>query len=378
MLSKKVKQPLSTTHPDLAKEADNWDPSQFTFGSAKLLPWVCGLGHKWTSTINHRTLRGDGCPFCSGKRVLAGFNDLGTTDPELAHEANGWNTSEFSRGSHKKMEWKCSIGHVWSAVIKNRSINKSGCPFCSNDKILEGYNDLITSHPKLAKEAFGWNPSTVGAGNNSKKRWKCNLGHTWNASPNTRTNLKSGCPVCDGKKILTGFNDLATLFPALAAEAFNWDATVISPGTHTKYPWKCVSGHEWMASPHSRTRKQSRGCPSCAKFGFVPTEDGFIYLLEHPQWEMFQIGITNKPENRLKDHKRLGWEILDLRGPLKGYLTQQLERDILRMLKAKGADLSNEKIAGKFDGYSEAWSKSTFQAESIKQLMAITEDFENE
>jgi hypothetical protein len=46
------------------------------------------------------------------------------------------------------------------------------------------------------------------------------------------------------------------------------------------------------------------------------------------------------------------------------------------MLKAKGADLSNPKIAGKFDGYSEAWSKSTFEAKSIKDLMRLTEEFE--
>ena len=46
------------------------------------------------------------------------------------------------------------------------------------------------------------------------------------------------------------------------------------------------------------------------------------------------------------------------------------------MLKAKGADLSNAKIAGKFDGYSEAWSKSTFEVKSIKELMRLTEEFE--
>jgi hypothetical protein len=59
-----------------------------------------------------------------------------------------------------------------------------------------------------------------------------------------------------------------------------------------------------------------------------------------------------------------------------GHLTQQWETAILRMLKAKGADLSNAKIAGKFDGYSEAWSKSTFEAKSIKELMRLTEEFE--
>ena len=46
------------------------------------------------------------------------------------------------------------------------------------------------------------------------------------------------------------------------------------------------------------------------------------------------------------------------------------------MLKAKGADLSNYKIAGKFDGYSEAWSKSTLKVKSIKELVQLTEEFE--
>jgi len=46
------------------------------------------------------------------------------------------------------------------------------------------------------------------------------------------------------------------------------------------------------------------------------------------------------------------------------------------MLKKRGADLSNSKIAGKFDGYSEAWSKATFHATSIKELMRLTEEYE--
>jgi hypothetical protein len=91
---------------------------------------------------------------------------------------------------------------------------------------------------------------------------------------------------------------------------------------------------------------------------------------------MFQIGITNVPDDRLNRHKKLGWDVLELRGPMDGHLIQQWETAILRMLKAKGADLSNPKIAGKFDGYSEAWSKSTFEAKSIKELMRLTEEFE--
>ena len=92
---------------------------------------------------------------------------------------------------------------------------------------------------------------------------------------------------------------------------------------------------------------------------------------------MFQIGITNIPDDRIQRHKRLGWEILEISGPMDGHLTQNWETSILRMLKARGADLSNAKIAGKFDGYSEAWSKSTFEVKSIKELMRLTEEFES-
>jgi hypothetical protein len=91
---------------------------------------------------------------------------------------------------------------------------------------------------------------------------------------------------------------------------------------------------------------------------------------------MLQIGITNYLDDRLKVHKKGGWEILEFRGPMDGHLTQQWETAILRMLKAKGADLSNENIAGKFEGYSEAWSKSKFPVNSIKELMRLTEEFE--
>ena len=93
---------------------------------------------------------------------------------------------------------------------------------------------------------------------------------------------------------------------------------------------------------------------------------------------MYQIGITNSPDDRLNRHRRIGWEVLELRGPLDGQLARELETAILRMLKAKGADLSNPEIAGKFDGYSEAWSKSTFEVDSIKELMRLTEEFEEE
>ena len=61
-----------------------------------------------------------------------------------------------------------------------------------------------------------------------------------------------------------------------------------------------------------------------------------------------------------------------------GLSAQNLEIDLLASLFKKGADLSNSKISGKFDGYTEAWSKSTFSVKSIKELMRLTEEFEED
>jgi hypothetical protein len=91
---------------------------------------------------------------------------------------------------------------------------------------------------------------------------------------------------------------------------------------------------------------------------------------------MFQIGITNFPEDRLGRHKRAGWEVIELRGPMDGHLTQKLETSCLHSLEKRGAILGHKAGIAKFDGYSEAWSKGTFEARFIRELKRLTEEFE--
>jgi hypothetical protein len=47
------------------------------------------------------------------------------------------------------------------------------------------------------------------------------------------------------------------------------------------------------------------------------------------------------------------------------------------MLKANGANLGDQTINGKFEGFTEAWSRSTFNINSIGELMRLTEKFES-
>jgi len=364
---------LATTHPEIAEKADGWDPSQVSFGSGKKVKWKCDLGHNWSTSV--AKARKSGCPYCSNRKVKIGFNDLNTTHPKIASQAHGWNPKSTTAGNYTPREWKCDLGHIWKVSPEVRTLRNSGCPYCSNNKVMVGFNDLQTLFPEIASQSHGWDPREVIPGSNKKLEWICTLGHVWSISPDQRTGkAKSGCPICSNKKLLVGFNDLATRFPELAKEAYGWDPTTIISG-HIKKNWRCVNGHKWASDVLSRT-SQNIGCPSCAKYGFNPNNYGYLYLLKHNSWQMLQIGITNTPEDRLSDHKKLGWEIIETRGPMEGHLTQQWETAMLRMLKAKGADLSNKEIAGKFDGYSEAWSKSTFEVKSIKELMRLTEEFE--
>ena len=177
------------------------------------------------------------------------------------------------------------------------------------------------------------------------------------------------CIYCAGKKI----DPEAAREFMLAA-----DLLPLEPFRSARIAWKskCLICKQTVTPRLASVIKNGRACSFCSETGFNSGEKGFLYFLFHPQWEMYQIGITNNPDMRLLQHKRLGWETMELRGPIDGLSTQQWERSILKMLKARGADLKNDKIAGKFDGYSEAWSKSTFEAKSIKELMRVTEEFE--
>jgi len=164
-----------------------------------------------------------------------------------------------------------------------------------------------------------------------------------------------------------GFNDLATTNPELAADADEWDPTTIFANNNRSFNWKCNLGHKWKATANNRSG--GRGCPSCAEYGFNPSKDGWLYLIENEMRDMFQIGISNYLENRLDKHASGGWEVIEVRGPMDGFLTQDLERLSLRALKRRGALLGRKGSIEKFDGHTEAWTKASLNVTSIKQIL---------
>lgn len=172
-------------------------------------------------------------------------------------------------GSHRKVIWKGKCGHEWPAVIKNR-VAGAGCPYCSHNKVLAGFNDLETLYPEVAKEWSDRNlpllPSQVTAFANKKVWWRCSEGHEWFTLISTRSS-GSKCPYCSGIKLLKGFNDLATTHPDLALEwsERNGDLhpDMVNDKSTKSVWWKChVCGYEWKQQ--IKTRVKGGECPSCS------------------------------------------------------------------------------------------------------------------
>ena len=180
-----------------------------------------------------------------------------------------FNPTVVTLGSNKKVWWKCSKGHEWQSTIDKRS-NGRNCPYCSNHKVLQGYNDLATVNPILAKE---WNyeknnglkPVDIVPNSNKKVWWKCNKGHEFQAVIASR-NKGGGCPYCLGRYAVEGETDLQTANPILANE-WNHDLNGglqpfnVTSYSHQKVWWKCPKGHEWQAAINSRN--SGSGCPIC-------------------------------------------------------------------------------------------------------------------
>ena len=284
---------LFTCNPNLAKEwhpTKNGDlsPCDVTAHSNKKVWWIGQCGHEWPAIVDSRA-NGRGCPFCSGQKVLPGFNDLLTTSPSLADE---WNCEKnlpltpdcVQAGSHKHVWWKCKqCGYEWSAEIRMRSQLGQGCPQCGRVKsgdtfrqtlLRNGILALAAEYPQIAKE---WhptknNPKTADnytSASSKKVWWKCSIcGYEWPATINNRVYRKSGCPLCAGNIIVPGINDLQTKCPAIAAE---WHPTKnlpllpskTAPFSSEKVWWICRFGHEYKCRVSDR--QKGVGCSECSK-----------------------------------------------------------------------------------------------------------------
>lgn len=257
----------------------NLNLDKLTLGSGKVAWWKCEKGHSYDASIKSKTIGNLKCPICSNRRILKGYNDLATTNPELLsdwdYEKNTISPDEITAGAEKMIWWKCPNNHSYQSFAFNRK-KGVGCPYCDGKKVLVGYNDLATTNPGLAKE---WDykknsnlkPTDITAGSHKKVHWICPNGHEWIVSVKER-NMGQNCPYCSNKRVLVGYNDLYTycinnhledVINEFDTDKNKFTMKDVTAGSDRDTWWKCPNGHSYKSSPSRRVMRGS-GCGICS------------------------------------------------------------------------------------------------------------------
>jgi hypothetical protein len=188
--------------------------------------WRCEVSadHEWEANPHVRVGNGkaSGCPFCSGHRVSV-TNSLATIKPAAAafwHPVrNACSPKDVLASSSKK---------YWFSLPSQGAVQRSPASFKREDKReVErpyGASGLLSAiAPEVAAQ---WHPTRNGTLNAADIAsitevtywWQCAASpdHEWQATPQNRVSLKTGCPCCSGRRVSIT-NSLATLKPLAAA-----------------------------------------------------------------------------------------------------------------------------------------------------------------
>ena len=216
----------------------------------------------------------------SKTKINKGNNDFATLYPKIAKEwhptLNGDKSpSDFLPFSDYRAWWKCSVcGNEWQTRISHRA-KGSKCKACIHNalKTAPYEKSLAALYPQIAKEWDFKNnvvtPDKIYPQSNKTYNWICDKRHRWSDTASHRTTRQTPCPICSGKKLVVGINDLATTHKELIKE---WDyeknnelgiePTDVTYGSKKMVYWICPRGHSWRANIYSRT-SGGHNCLKC-------------------------------------------------------------------------------------------------------------------
>ena len=291
---------LATLNPKIASD---WDVLKNEKKSNEVSPgseikywWLCDKGHSYLQPPYARIKDGQGCPYCRNKKVLKGYNDMATTHPELAriwdfekNKDSGKTPYNITAGHDSKVWWLCDEGHSVDQTPYEKSYVLKGCPVCTGKRVIEEVNDLASLRPEILKywdfkKNTDITPFELTVSSSKKVWWICEEKHSFERTPNEMFNSQKGkvvkCGICSNRKMLKGFNDLATTKPELLSR-WDYKKNIITPeevtaGSHTKVWWICEKGHS-INSPVKDTEIE---CYKCSPWGTSKAEEELISYIK--------------------------------------------------------------------------------------------------
>ena len=248
---------LATTDPDIAallSPNDERKADEILAGGSYVALWTCPeCGGEYRRRVKYKEHGSIDCPYCHGTKVLTGYNDLATTNPELVPQYSSLNerpATMVRKDWHVTAYWECPDCHyVYERDLRAKANDNSDCPVCSKRIAVEGLNTLQDEYPNLP---FIWSeknekkPTEVTSQSSYKAVWYCpTCKHEFKAEVRKVIDDEFECPICTGKTVVAGYNSLEDEYPEIAKR---WAES------NDRLPSEVLSSHiyraEWV-------------CPTC-------------------------------------------------------------------------------------------------------------------
>jgi hypothetical protein len=308
---------LASNYPNISKEYDTvkneLPPELITYGSNRNVFWKGkDCNHEWDAPVVSRTHQGQGCPYCSGKRVNED-NSLASMYPKVSefwdNDKNKITPNEVTAGSSREVYWLCVKDKSKKCPKKSSiysRVNTNGCIECfkgsgnhmKGKKYSIPFNKSLESlYPEIAKlwdfENNALTPKDYTPNSSNFVSWlcpSCNKSHSTEIRYKVKSSTKL-CKSCASKitKTNNSYNK-GKLIPVLYKESLEylypfyskmWDynKNALTPkqvrGNSSKTVWWICPHCEQSHSAEVRYKVKSKtngACKNCRNISHSPKE----------------------------------------------------------------------------------------------------------
>ena len=231
------------------------------------LDWQCAFGHRWRALASTVKNRGRWCPDCAGIKRLT-LREMRA----LARHRGGRCLSKRYVNRHTKLVWQCASGHSWRATPVGVKRGQ-WCPTCAHTCRL-----TLERLQAEANRRGGQCLSTAYKNVETHLRWKCAVGHEWDARPAL---IRKGCwcPYCAKVQKLK-LEEMQQIARERGGNCISRNYT----NCYTNLVWECARGHRWKALPSNvkgSSRKRGSWCSKCCELRRVFQPPGDIERMQN-------------------------------------------------------------------------------------------------
>lgn len=284
------------------------------------------------------------------------------------YEKNVEIVSEISISSHKEAYFICENNHEWINTVFNQSRIKN-CQECQK---------LYFKFPHL-REQWDFEKNTVDFESvfttiSTKIYWKCPDCLGTSKSSIVKKIQQKRCSFCANKKLLIGFNDLATAYPELLDE-WDYKKNKISPSEILSNSgvvvwWNCRFEHSFKTALRNKTLRGFK-CRQCRISKDPEIVKVNLYEKHKIDKEWILRNYVNSSLSIDEIYREFGISPSVIKRALTAYGLRKDEEIILKHKNSKRSQTNFEKY-GNSHPWAFAVSPSTYEIEIYKLL---TEEF---